>query len=431
MLGVTRLITGAITPGDVMRYGNRDTRESPAHMLHYSADKRPVVVWNIIRRCNLHCVHCYSDSHDRDYEGELSHEEARDVIDQLAEFEIPTVLFSGGEPLLRPDLFELADYAREQGIRCVLSTNGTLITDEVADRIKAGGFAYVGISIDGIGEVHDKFRGKEGCFEESLAAIQRCRERDIRVGLRFTINGLNYETLDDVLDLLETRDIPRCCVYHLAYAGRGDRISGHDLTHEQSRDAVLRIFKKAKDFHDRGITKDILTVDNHTDNVLLYQWVKEHEPERAEDVYEMLKWNGGNQSGVAVCSIDWHGNVHVDQFSMHYTVGNVREQRFADIWGNPSDPVLQQLRDRKQYLKGRCGACQYQEICNGNLRVRAESAYDDMWAPDPACYLTDEEIGLTPEQSAQFATEQQAAAAAAARATTPHLGDRPDAAIEV
>ncbi len=422
MLGVTRLITGAITPGDVMRYGSRDTRKSPGHMLHYSEDKRPVVVWNIIRRCNLHCVHCYSDSHDRDYEGELTHTEARDVIDQLAEFEIPTVLFSGGEPLLRPDLFELADYARDQGMRCVLSTNGTLITDEVADKIRDGGFAYVGVSIDGIGEVHDKFRGKEGCFEESLAGIKRCRERGIRVGLRFTVNGMNYQHADQVLDLLETHDIPRCCVYHLAYAGRGDRISGHDLTHEQTRDVVTRIFKKALYFHDKGMTKDVLTVDNHTDNVWLYLWLKEHEPERAEEVYQMLKWNGGNQSGIAVCSIDWHGNVHADQFSMHYTVGNVREQRFADIWGNPTDPVLQKLKARKPHLKGRCGACQYQEICNGNLRVRAESATGDMWMPDPACYLTDEEIGLTPEQSAQFQAEWDAAVQAVGQG--PQMGAR-------
>lgn len=422
MLGVTRLITGAITPGDVMRYGQRDTRKSPAHMLHYSQDKRPVVVWNIIRRCNLHCVHCYSDSHDRDYEGELTHEEALDVIDQLAEYEIPTVLFSGGEPLLRPDIFELADYARDQGIRCVLSTNGVLIDDETADKIKDRGFAYVGISIDGIGEVHDKFRGKEGAFEASLEGIRRCRERDIRVGMRFTINGMNYDQLDAVLDLLETRDVPRCCVYHLAYAGRGDRISGHDLTHEQARTAVLKIFDKALYFKEKGMTKDILTVDNHTDNVLLYKWVQEHQPERADEVYQMLKWNGGNQSGVAVCSIDWHGNVHVDQFSQHYSVGNVRETRFADIWENPTDPVLAALKDRKSHLKGRCGLCQYVEICNGNLRVRAESATGDMWAPDPACYLTDEEIGLTPEQSQMLAREAEQWA----KAEVPEIVTRTD-----
>lgn len=413
-----------------MRYGARDTRKSPAHMLHYSQDKRPVVVWNIIRRCNLHCVHCYSDSHDRDYEGELSHEEALDVIDQLAEFEIPTVLFSGGEPLLRPDLFELADYARDQGIRCVLSTNGTLITEEVADQIKASGFAYVGISIDGIGETHDKFRGMEGCFDLALDGIKRCRARDIRVGLRFTVNGLNVHHLDDVLNLLETHDIPRCCVYHLAYAGRGDRISGHDLTHEQQREAVLRIFDKALYFHEKGMTKDLLTVDHHTDNVLLYLWVKEHAPERADEVYQMLKWNGGNQSGIGVCSIDWHGNVHVDQFSQHYTVGNVREQRFGDIWGSPSDPVLQKLRDRTKYLKGRCGACKWLEICNGNLRVRAESATGDMWAPDPACYLTDEEIGLTPEQSEQFRREAEELRARAGDAGAK-IGVRADPVINV
>ncbi|MHC4600749.1 MAG: radical SAM protein [Planctomycetota bacterium] len=399
MLSVTRLLCGTVTPSDVLRYGARDTRRSPAHMLHYSKDKRPVVAWNVTRRCNLRCVHCYADSEDRDYSGELTTQEALAVIDDLAGFKVPTILFSGGEPLLRKDILELAHHAAGKGIRTVLSTNGTAITPKVAEKIKEAGFAYVGVSIDGIGEKHDWFRQQEGCFDRAIQGIKNCREIGIRVGLRFTLSGLNKDQLPDVLTLLETHDIPRCCVYHLAYAGRGDRISGQDVSLEETREAVDHIFERALDFHRRGIEKEILTVDNHTDNVYLYLRLLRDDPQRAKEVYQMLEWNGGNQSGIAVGEIDWYGNVHPDQFTLQYSLGNVRERKFSEIWRDESDPILGGLRDRKGLLKGRCGACKFQNICNGNLRIRAWSATGDFWAPDPACYLTDEEIGVTSEET--------------------------------
>jgi len=393
MLSVTRLICGTTTPGDALRYG-RDSRKSPAHLLHFSKDKRPIVVWNITRRCNLSCVHCYADSHDEHYPGELSTAECKQIIDQLAAFEVPTILFSGGEPLLRPDLFELIAYVRSKKIRTVLSTNGTQITPLVARKLKELDMAYVGISIDGLRSTHDRHRGHKGAFDEALRGIRYCKEAGLRVGLRFTVSQLNVHELPAVLDLMETEDIPRCCVYHLAYAGRGDRISGKDLTHAETRGAVTAIFDKAQYFHRKGLDKDILTVDNHTDNVYLYLRLRETEPERAEEVYQMLKWNGGNQSGIAIACIDWFGNVHPDQFSMHITFGNVKERPFRDIWLDTSNPLIAKLKDRKDHVKGRCAACRYFEICNGNLRVRAESATGDPWESDPACYLTDEEIGV-------------------------------------
>jgi len=400
MLSVTRLLCGTITQGDVLRYGQRQTGKAPAHLLHYAEDKKPVVVWNVTRRCNLRCVHCYSDSRDQDYEGELSTRQALKVLDDLAEFQVPTVLFSGGEPLMRPDLFDLAEAARARRLRCVLSTNGYFITPEVAEKIRQVGFSYVGVSIDGLGEAHDRFRGAPGSFERAIEGIRNCREVGMRVGLRFTLHKLNDDQLPGVLDLLETEDIPRCCVYHLAYSGRGGRIACHDLTHQETRSAVDLIFDKALDFHRRGIQKDILTVDNHTDNVYLYLRLKGEDLERAKEVYRLLRWNGGNQSGIAIADIDWLGNVHADQFSMHYSFGNVVERKFGDIWTDLSNPVLAALKDRKKHLKGRCAACQYLDLCNGNLRVRAESATGDLWAPDPACYLTDEEIGIQKAASA-------------------------------
>ncbi len=328
------------------------------------------------------------------------------------------MIFSGGEPLGRPDLFELADYAGQQGLRCVLSTNGTLITKDIARQIKEAKFSYVGISLDGIGEAHDKVRGRKGAYDEALAGLRNCRDAGTRVGLRFTIHRKNADQLAAVFDLLEEEDIPRCCIYHLAYAGRGDRIRAYDLEPDETRAALDLIFERARDFHARGLDKEILTVDNHTDGVYLYMKLRDEAPERADDVHQLLSWNGGNQSGIAIASIDPQGNVHPDQFSWDYSLGNVRDRPFSEIWTDTSDPRMALLKDRKDSLKGRCRSCQYLDICNGNLRVRAESYFDDFLAPDPACYLTDEEIGLangsakTPEAERWLVPVQQITEAA-------------------
>ena len=395
MLSVTRLLNGTATPADALRYG-RLTDKVPSHLLHFSADKKPVVVWNVTQRCNLFCMHCYASSRNREYPGELTTDEGLRLLDDLAQFGAPTILFSGGEPTTRPDLFDLVSHASAAGLRCVLSTNGTLITPEVADKIAESGFTYVGVSLDGIGEAHDKIRGKKGAFEEALRGLRLCRDRGVRVGLRYTVHHKNLDQLPDIFDLLETEGIDRCCVYHLAYAGRGDRIRSYDLTPAETRVAVEYIFDRVQDYERRGIDKEILTVDNHADNVLLYKRVQRDAPERADDVYQMLEWNGGNQSGIAIACVDPQGNVHADQFSWDYTLGNVRERLFSEIWADATEPRMAVLKDRKGHLKGRCAECKWLGVCNGNLRVRAERYFEDFLAPDPACYLTDEEIGIEP-----------------------------------
>ncbi len=415
MLGVSRLLNGTASTGDLLRYGRRSDAV-PAHLLHYSADKKPVVVWNVTQRCNLSCMHCYSDSHDRAYAGELTHDEGRRLLDDLAAFGAPTVIFSGGEPLIREDIFELASYARDHGLRCVLSTNGTLITSAAAQRIHDAGFAYVGISLDGIGPLHDGIRGKRGAYEEALRGLRNCRELGIRVGLRVTIHRRNLPQLPALFDLLETEDIPRCCVYHLAYAGRGDRIRAYDLAPDETRAAVQYVFDRARDFHRRGIEKEILTVDNHADNPFLYLRVRASSPDRADEVHRLLHWNGGNQSGVAIASVSPQGFVHADAFSWHYAFGNVRDRPFGAIWTDAEHGRLRVLKDRKPYLKGRCRSCRYLDMCNGNLRVRAERYFGDFLAPDPACYLTDEEIGIEPgtpqaEEAARWPVPVQSKAA--------------------
>lgn len=398
MLGVTRLLCGTATPGDALRFG-RLSGELPPHLLHYSEDKKPVIAWNVSRRCNLHCAHCYTDSFDRAYEGELTTAEAKAVIDDLAAFGAPVILFSGGEPLLRDDLPELVERAHRRGIRTVLSTNGTLLIHAVAAELKELGVSYVGVSIDGPQAVHDRFRGMTGAYQEALQGIRNCQDVGLRVGLRVTLTQFSYAHLDGIFDLVETEDIPRVCFYHLAYAGRGDRIIKYDLSHEETRAAVETVFRRTLDFQRRGITKDILTVDNHADAVYLYLKVRETEPQRAAEVLQMLRWQGGNQSGIAVGNIDPLGNVHADQFSGSYSFGNVRERPFSEIWTDTGDEVLAALRDRKGRIKGRCAVCRHFDICNGNLRARAQSYYGDLWAEDPACYLTDAELGIVPEEA--------------------------------
>jgi radical SAM protein with 4Fe4S-binding SPASM domain len=324
----------------------------------------------------------------------MNTEAGKTFIRDLAEFGVPVVLFSGGEPLLRQDFFELAEYAREQGLRIALSTNGTLINKQAAQRIKNVGFAEVGISLDGIGSNNDRFRGRDGAYEAALNGIRNCIALGLRVSLRLTITCSNYLDISKILQLVEDEGIDRVCFYHLAYSGRGSSLQNEDIDHPQTRAVVDLICERTLDMYRRGLRKEILTVDNHTDGVYLYLKAKKQDPQRAVKILNLLKMNGGNNSGIRIGAVDDQGNIHPDQFWWHYRLGNVQERKFGEIWSDTSEPLLQGLRNRKKLLKGRCGRCQYLDVCNGNLRVRAEAVFGDVWADDPACYLTDEEIGL-------------------------------------
>ena len=391
MISVTKLLFATDYYGDTLRY-SEDSREAK-HGVRVGAG--PVVVWNSTKTCNLKCRHCYMNSDAQKYEGELTTEEAKRFIDDLAEFNVPVLLFSGGEPLMRKDFFELAEYAAAIGIRPTLSTNGTLITREVAERIKKIGVGYVGISLDGLQEVNDKFRGKEGAFQAAMEGIQNCVAVGQRVGLRFTINHHNIQELDRIFDFIEEKGINRVCFYHLVYSGRGNAMMDEDVTPEQSRMAMDTIIRRTRDFEERGLEKEILTVDNHCDGVYMYlQALKEGRTELAEQMLKFISMNGGNRSGMAFAEVDPLGYVHPDQFTQHHTFGNVRERKFGDIWTDMTHPILAGLKDRKKLLKGRCAKCKFLPNCNGNFRTRAEATTGDFWESDPACYLTDEEIGL-------------------------------------
>ncbi len=394
MIGISKLYCGSVEASDPLRYG-RKSKHLPSHLLQFSKDKKPVVVWNVGQRCNLRCVHCYSHSQDREYSGELTTSEGRALLEDLANFGSPVILFSGGEPLMRPDLLELIGYARELGLRVVISTNGTLISGGMAKELKTLGLSYVGISLDGLRETHDRFRGIKGSFDRAVDGLRNCQEAGIKVGLRFTINKRNVADIPGIFGLLRDENIPRVCFYHLVYTGRGSKLISEDLSNEETRKTVDLIIELTAQLFADGLHKEVLTVDNHTDGVYVYLKLLKENPERAQNVLELLKMNGGNSTGNGIGCVSWDGSVHPDQFWRHYSFGNVRERPFGEIWTDLSNPLMAKLKDKRPHVKGRCGQCRYLDLCAGNFRVRAEAVTGDLWAPDPACYLTDEEIGVS------------------------------------
>lgn len=399
MLGVTKLLCSTASVSDSLEKG-RESSKLPARLLQFSSDKRPVIVWNITNRCNLHCLHCYSSSKDMPLPDELTTEEGLRLIDALSAYRVPVIIFSGGDPLMRDDLFTLADYAYKKGIRCALSTNGLLIEKDTAKKIKDTGFSYVGVSLDGIGDVNDRFRGMKGAFEKGLSGIRTCQEEGLTVGLRCNVNRRTKDYIPEIFDLIEKEGIDRGYISHLVYSGRGSRLRNEDLDHKETRSIVDYIFSRTEEFYRKGLRKEITIGNNDADGVYLYLKVKERDPIQAEKVYELLSMRGGNSSGVALGNIDSLGNVHADQFWYHYSFGNVKNRSFGDIWEDRSDPLMAGLKNRKDMLKGRCAECGFLDICGGNYRVRAEAVYGDVWAPDPACYLSDREIGTSSKSQA-------------------------------
>lgn len=390
MISISRLLCDTVGSGDSLRYGEKPV--SSAETSPTLKAPPPVVVWNCTRQCNLSCIHCYASADNLGSPAEMDTTARETFIRDLADFGVPVILFSGGEPLLREDLFPLASLAGQLGIRTALSTNGTLITPDMAREIGKVGFAEVGISLDGIGSNHDRFRRRDGAFEEALAGIRNCASLGLRLSLRLTITRFTCQEVPAIFQLAEDEGIDRICFYHLAYSGRGGNLRDDDITPSQARAVLDTIGEYTLDLHRRGRPKQVLTVGNHADGVYLYLKLVKNDPERAARVLELLRANGGNNSGIKIGAVDDVGDVHPDQFWWHYTLGNVCQRKFGDIWTDTSEPLLGGLKDRKGLLKGRCSRCRFRNLCNGNLRVRAETVYGDVWAEDPACYLSDEEI---------------------------------------
>ena len=393
MIGISKLYCGQVEPSDALRYG-RHSGKLPSHLLQFSADKKPVVVWNMTQRCNLKCAHCYAQAVTDKGVDPINTEKAKAMIEDLAAYGAPVMLFSGGEPTIREDMPELAKYATDHGMRAVISTNGTLIDRRMAKLLKEVGLSYVGVSLDGGEEVHDHFRGVKGAFRKALEGLDYCREEGIKVGMRFTINKRNAVEVPKIFDILRDRDIPRVCFYHLVYSGRGTELINEDLNHQETRAIVDLIMDKTRESFDAGKPKEVLTVDNHADGPYVWMRLLREDPKRAEEVFELLQFNEGNSSGRGIGCISWNGDVSADQFWRHHVFGNVLERPFSQIWDDPEIELLHKLKDKKPHVKGRCAKCRFLNICGGNFRSRAEAYYGDEWAQDPACYLTDEEIGI-------------------------------------
>ncbi len=355
---------------------------------------KPVVIWNLTRRCNLKCRHCYTVSADVDFPGELSHEQAMETLEDLGRFRVPALILSGGEPLGRKDIFEIATRARKLTRMLALSTNGTTIVDEVADKVAEVGFDYVGISIDGIGETNDWFRGVEGAFGDALRGVRECKKRGIRVGLRFTLTEGNHQHLGDLLKLCDDEGVDKFYLSHLVYAGRGDKNRGEDPAHLRTRHALDLLLGRAWAGIESGHKLDIVTGNNDADAGYFLQWVERNfDASHVSNIRDHLTNWGGNASGLGVANIDNLGRVHPDTYWSDYTIGKVQEVPFSTLWTG-DDPMLATLRTRPRPLKGRCGVCKLREICGGNTRIRALQLTGDPWAEDPACYLSNDEIGV-------------------------------------
>lgn len=393
MINLTRLWTGIEQPADSLRYGHGACAPGAADQ------RRPIVVWNITRTCNLRCVHCYSDSAGMKYPGELEWEQMQAVVADLAAYKVPSLLLSGGEPLVHPKFFDLVDLATEAGLKLTISTNGTLIDEERAAKLKAANVAYVGISLDGIGEIHDKFRGKEGAFKEAVDGFRACHAVGQKTGLRLTLTRHNVENIEKILDFIEQENIRRVCFYHLVPVGRGSELQL--LTAEESRGAVDTLIARVEEWNEKGIDRELLTVTQPADGAYLLSRMEKEDHRNLEKTRELLGWNGGgaNSSGRGIANIDTQGNVHPDQFWQDVILGNVKQTPFSQIWEGKheqSAEILSEIRsigtldvdERKERMQGPCGGCRWFGVCGGGFRTRAAFANEHLWGSDPGCYLT-------------------------------------------
>jgi pseudo-rSAM protein/SPASM domain protein len=386
MISVSKLLCGLDAESDGLRYDAAE--ESTADQIRDRKQRRPVVVWNLTKGCNLHCEHCYAAADCDAAEGELTTAEGKRLLDDLAAYGVPVVLFSGGEPLVRDDLAELVEYAVDVGLRPVLSTNGTLITRERARRLRDAGLAYAGVSVDGKRERNDAFRGQEGAFDAALRGIEACLDVGLKTGLRYTITERTAGDFEEVVELLYDVGVDRFCFYHLDYGGRGDDIRNADLSPAERRVAVRRLCELTRAYHDRGEEIETLLVGNYADAAYLVEYARRNVGEQhARLVSEYLRRNGGDPAGERVADVDYQGNVHLTQFWQGYSLGNVRDRSFGDIWEDEDNPLLAALRDREQRLRAPCSNCRYRELCRGGSRLRALRVHGDPWAPDPQCYL--------------------------------------------
>ncbi|HHU64274.1 MAG TPA: radical SAM protein [Clostridiales bacterium] len=342
-----------------------------------------LVVWNFTNACNLNCKHCYQDAHHV-LPDELSLEERLKVIDELDYNYISTLAFSGGEPLIHKDFWQVAKYAHDKGFHLSVATNGTLITKDVAARLKEVGINYVEISVDSVKpEVHDEFRGGKGYWQRTIEGIKNCVEVDgLQVGMATTLTRNNFSELEELIELAKDLNVDYFYVFNFIPVGRGKDIIKDDLTPEM-REEMLRILHTAliENEHLGAFSTcpqyGRYCYQNAPEDVIInshYGYAK------GEHAKMLADYVGGCGVGRAYCAIQPNGVITPCVF-LPIEVGNLREQRLADIWRNAED--LKGVRDRST-LKESCGSCDYRSMCGG-CRARAYGYFGDYTAPDPGC----------------------------------------------
>ncbi|MFA6761068.1 MAG: radical SAM protein [Sulfuricurvum sp.] len=346
-----------------------------------------IAIWNFTNRCNLSCLHCYSKS-TLDEIDTLSTDQIKKTLLEMRANGVKFVIFSGGEPLTRRDLFEIADFCRDNGIMTYLSSNGLYFNSKNIPLIIEK-FNYIGVSIDGDEPTHDYFRGLKGSFAQTLKAVQMANAAGGKVGIRFTVTKDTLPSLKFIFELAEKENISKIYISHLVYSGRGLDNLKMDLSKEQRREAVEFIIAKAFEYYDSGRDIDIVTGNMEQDAVLFLNTFASKYPHLKDEMRSRLVRWGGNSAGRNLLNINSEGDVRPDPF-FPFTVGNIIESDFGDIWrgGELLDRLRVHPRDN---ISGICASCKQIDICNGGSRSRAYAITGDLWSEDPSCYLTQQE----------------------------------------
>lgn len=388
MININRLMNASLTRKDVQNYQGNSVKEIPTHLLRYAKPKAPMVIWNITQKCSLSCPVCHLHAGEQAAEGELTTREAENFLQDLAQMGVVMVSIYGGEPLTRPDLFYLISYAKNLGLRMILSVNGTMIDDQRARNIKQAGIDYVGINLDGLAQMGSGQMDLVGGLERLYPHLQAFRDAGLGFGVRITVNPENAATLPDVVRTLEEMGITRFALFQLPHhTGKYD----WNLTNNQRRKIMEFLIESHTNFLHKNVPMEIVTEDNYVDGIFLLRSMQEMDAEKGEAIGELLKIQGGCPAGSRLVNVDHLGNVHPCASWRHFTVGNVKERPLSELWTDPDITIWHALRNKSVSIKGKCGRCDYLSLCGG-CRVRADGKYADFLAEDPACYLKEEEI---------------------------------------
>ncbi len=378
-------------------YARRAVINLTKSFIHFGI-KKPIsiyapflVVWDFTHKCNLSCKHCYSNS-GAAVQPELTTKEAISVVDQLADFGVTALAFSGGEPLSRKDFFEVASHAAKRGLYVSVATNGTLLTEENVKKLKQAKTNYVEVSIDGAtAQTHDSFRGVSGAFDKAVAGLKTCVEADLCACIATTATKSNLAEMSGILDLAEEIGAARFTYFNFIPTGRGKELYDQDLSPEEREKLMLHLLDRMS----KGYKVTILTTapqlarvalqcqgpgDEATMSMAHMQTVKV-----SKKAVPLADFIGGCGAGRLYCSLSPQGDVHPCVF-FPVNVGNLKKEKFGDIWLNSR--LFNTLRDREK-LKGACGKCSYKYICGG-CRARANAYHDDFLSSDPGCVLAKE-----------------------------------------